>query len=207
MRRRRQTLQVSTFPFLAVLLCTMGSLLLVLLAVDRKAKLAARQKAEREYARLAEEAERAAAAGRAAAEKQRQQARALWQQKRDALHTRLVTEEQALQMQMQKLRIQLAEAAARLRAEVDGTDELRKQTAAQRQRVRQAEEALAGVRTAAGAAAAQTEAERKALARMTADLLQLERALAELKAARERERQTYSVVPYSGRRGESRRPL
>ena len=43
MRRRRQTLQVSTFPFLAVLLCTMGSLLLVLLAVDRKAKLAARQ--------------------------------------------------------------------------------------------------------------------------------------------------------------------
>src|SRR5438105_2428888 len=82
MRRRRQTLQVSTFPFLAVLLCTMGSLLLVLLAVERKA-----------------------------------------------------------------------------------------------------------------------------LARMTADLLQLERALAGLKAARERERQTYSVIPYRGRRGESRRPL
>ncbi|HZY84365.1 MAG TPA: hypothetical protein VFE78_06015, partial [Gemmataceae bacterium] len=154
-----------------------------------------------------QEAEQAAAAGRAAAERKRQQTRALWQQKRDALHTRLVTEEQALQMQMQKLRGQLAAAAARLRAEVGGTDELRKQTAAQRQRVRQAEEALAGVRASAGAAAAQTEAERKALARMTADLLQLERALVELKAARERERQTYSVIPYRGRRGESRRPL
>ncbi|HZY88671.1 MAG TPA: hypothetical protein VFE78_27860, partial [Gemmataceae bacterium] len=84
MRRRRQTLQVSTFPFLAVLLCTMGSLLLVLLAVDRKAKLAARQKAERETARLVQEAEQVAAANRAAAERKRQQTRALWQQKRDA---------------------------------------------------------------------------------------------------------------------------
>ncbi len=72
MRRRRQTLQVSTFPFLAVLLCTMGSLLLVLLAVDQRAKLAARQKAEREAAQLAEEAEKKAAAGRAEVERRRQ---------------------------------------------------------------------------------------------------------------------------------------
>ena len=41
MRRRRHTLQVSTFPFLAVLLCTMGALILILLVLDRRAKLAA----------------------------------------------------------------------------------------------------------------------------------------------------------------------
>ena len=39
MRRRRQTLQVSTFPFLAVLLCAMGSLILLLLVIDRRAHL------------------------------------------------------------------------------------------------------------------------------------------------------------------------
>ena len=33
MRKRRQPLQVSTFPFLAVLLCTMGALLLLLLVI------------------------------------------------------------------------------------------------------------------------------------------------------------------------------
>ena len=45
MRTRRQKLEVSTFPFLAVLLCAMGSLMLVLLVVDRKAKQAALAKA------------------------------------------------------------------------------------------------------------------------------------------------------------------
>src|SRR5438552_373156 len=45
MRRRRHVLQVSTFPFLAVLLCTMGSLILLLLVIDRRAKAVARAKA------------------------------------------------------------------------------------------------------------------------------------------------------------------
>ena len=36
MRSRRHKLQVSTFPFLAVLLCAMGALLLVLLVMDRR---------------------------------------------------------------------------------------------------------------------------------------------------------------------------
>ena len=42
---------------------------------------------------------------------------------------------------------------------------------------------------------------------MTADLARLEQALADLKAAREKEQKTYSVVPYNGKRGENRRPL
>ena len=37
MRRRRHKLEVSTFPFLAVLLCAMGSLILLLLVIDRRA--------------------------------------------------------------------------------------------------------------------------------------------------------------------------
>jgi hypothetical protein len=41
MRRPRKHLEVSTFPFLAVLLCAMGALILVLMAMDRKARQAA----------------------------------------------------------------------------------------------------------------------------------------------------------------------
>ncbi len=59
MRRRRQGLQVSTFPFLAVLLCAMGSLILLLLIIDRQAKRAGRakalEKARQEAARSAAE--------------------------------------------------------------------------------------------------------------------------------------------------------
>ena len=70
--RRRRKLEVSTFPFLAVLLCAMGSLILVLLAMDRKAKLAARAKAELAARKVVEEAELLAAARRAEWEKVRQ---------------------------------------------------------------------------------------------------------------------------------------
>ena len=43
--RKRKKLEVSTFPFLAVLLCTMGALILLLLIMDKKAKKASLEKA------------------------------------------------------------------------------------------------------------------------------------------------------------------
>ena len=46
MRRPRSRLTVSTFPFLAVLLCAMGALILLLLVFDRRAKEAAKARAE-----------------------------------------------------------------------------------------------------------------------------------------------------------------
>src|SRR5438067_4388286 len=49
MRRRRRHLEVSTFPFLAVLLCTMGSLILLLLVLDRRAKIVALHKAKSDF--------------------------------------------------------------------------------------------------------------------------------------------------------------
>src|SRR6185437_11219672 len=44
-------------------------------------------------------------------------------------------------------------------------------------------------------------------ARLAEDLAKMERAVRALKELREREKQTYSLVPYKGRRGDSRRPL
>ena len=49
MRRRRHVVQVDTFPFLAVLLCTMGALMLVLMFVDRRARVVARALPLREF--------------------------------------------------------------------------------------------------------------------------------------------------------------
>jgi hypothetical protein len=207
MKRRRQRLQVSTFPFLAVLLSAMGSLILVLLAVDQKARAAARAKAQREAALVVEKAEQAAAERRAEAERNRQEARASWERQREDLHNRLSAEERELQARMKRLRDQLADAASRLRAEADETGQLRRRLEVQRGLLEGAEKRFAQARATNADAASQSEAARALLARMTRDVEQLERVLADLKAARARDRQTYSVVPYRGRHGESRRPL
>ena len=58
MRSRRHKLQVSTFPFLAVLLCAMGALLLVLLVMDRRAHAAALARAEQALRRTIDETTR-----------------------------------------------------------------------------------------------------------------------------------------------------
>src|SRR6516165_2215922 len=100
MRRRRKQLEVSTFPFLAVLLCTMGSLILVLLVMDRRAKLAALQKAECEVARVAEEAQRAAEARRAAIRRRKEEAKAALESQRQGMHERLAVAEKDLDEQI-----------------------------------------------------------------------------------------------------------
>jgi hypothetical protein len=207
MKRRRHTLQVSTFPFLAVLLSAMGALLVVLLSVDRKARLAALEKAQQATARAAEEAERIAAARRAEWENRKQEVQADWERKREELHARLSAEERELQARMSRLRNELADAASRLRAEQDQTGELGRRLEVERGLLEATEKALDASRNADGKVAVLSEAARANLVRMTTDVQQLEKALADLKAARERDRNTYSVVPYRGKNGESRKPL
>ena len=72
MRTRRHKLQVSTFPFLAVLLCAMGALLLVLLVMDRRAPRRRPLPREQAVRRAVEEAGREAEARHSAFERQRQ---------------------------------------------------------------------------------------------------------------------------------------
>jgi hypothetical protein len=211
MKRRRKPLEISTFPFLAVLLCAMGSLILVLLVMDRKAKLGAREKAVSATLRAAADAEQQAAARRAELERllqeKKAEQKAEWEKKREALHTKLITEQQALQLQMQQLREKMTLAAARLRMEQEQSGELKTQVEKGRETLQGETAALTATTQSADDAQKRTEQEKAALARMTNDLVVLERALRDLKEARDRERQTYSVVPYNGKRGESRRPL
>src|SRR5437762_2485515 len=85
MRRPRNKLQVSTFPFLAVLLCAMGSLLLFLFIMDRRAKIAARY-------RVAEELK--VREKRSQDEEAKRQAD--WEKARRALHQTLLDEQAQL---------------------------------------------------------------------------------------------------------------
>src|SRR6516162_7912682 len=104
MRRPRRRLSVSTFPFLAVLLCAMGSLILLLLVIDRRAKAVARLKVE---AAIAQEAARDQEA-----DAQRQ---AEWERRRRELHSRLASENQDVAAQLGTLEKKAVETAGRLR--------------------------------------------------------------------------------------------
>src|SRR5215468_8721965 len=95
MRRPRRKLEVSTFPFLAVLLCAMGSLILLLLVIDRRAKAVARAKAIAVAQAL--EAEDTQAAAERAAELER---------RRQALHAVLENEAQEVRGKAQILQAQ-----------------------------------------------------------------------------------------------------
>ncbi|HZT82402.1 MAG TPA: hypothetical protein VFA26_19390, partial [Gemmataceae bacterium] len=197
MRRRRKTLEVSTFPFLAVLLCTMGALILLLLVLDRRAKAVALARARK----AAEQQE--AKADIDAAERER----AEWERRRRALHAALAAQEEELRRQLAEVQGRIRAAAADTEA---GKEKLRgrlERLNAVRAEVVKAEQELAGVTEQASQLDRESESSRAELARMTADLRLLERTVAELKAARERLKQTYSLVPYRGKRGENRRPI
>jgi hypothetical protein len=207
MRGRRHKLQVSTFPFLAVLLCAMGSLILVLLVMDRKAHQAAQARAQHEAARLAEETARNETAHQAEHDRLKQQAQAAWERKRDALHEKLTHEQVEMQLQMRKVREQLQTIAARLHYEQDTTTQLRRKAQDERSRLQAEERLLRTLRTNAKQTENQSKESSQTLRRMTLDLLQIEQVLKDLKASRLREQKTFSVVPYHGRRGEDRRPI
>jgi hypothetical protein len=207
MRKRRHKQKVDTFPFLAVLLCAMGSLILVLLVMDRRAKLAAKARVEQAVAEQIAEAARHAEEKRAGLEKKRREAQQEWERKREALHARLTREQEELQKQIRQMRLKLEEAAARLLADGEEYSADTRRVAAEKSRLAGAEQELANRTAALGKTASEAEATNRSLQRMAADLVRAEETLKALKAARERERQTYSVVPYKGRHGESRRPL
>jgi hypothetical protein len=196
MRRRRQPLQVSTFPFLAVLLCAMGSLLLLLLVIDRRAKAVARARVEQAAARAAAEDARAAAARRAE-----------WEERRRALHELLAREEETVVGQLHAVQGKTAAAATEIRAEQARFRELRERLEAETGRLARKREDLSARRARAAEAGAKAEASQQELAQLAAELDRLEQTMRDLRALREREKQTYSLVPYIGRHGDSRRPI
>src|ERR1700716_3909604 len=106
MKRRRQKLQVSTFPFLAVLLCTMGSLILLLLVIDRRARVVAAVKARAALQRSAQEDVKLTEARRAE-----------WERRRQLLQEQLAGENAELLQQLSAARTKENQLAGAVHAE------------------------------------------------------------------------------------------
>ncbi|MFN4260421.1 MAG: hypothetical protein ACK4RK_14090 [Gemmataceae bacterium] len=214
MRRRRQHLQVSTFPFLAVLLCAMGSLILLLLILDRRAKMMSQaqtiqvvaeadERAAKEAREAAARAAQAEAERRAAEEKQRRE----WEERLAALRARLAAEQNQLTAEANTIREQITQLQKQSDQQADRAREARQRLDAERRLLAQLQEDVAqrqkqlAERTGARE---QTQTEMRQLAQ---DLDQLEQALTDIHSARKREQQTYSLVPYRGKYGDTRKPI
>jgi hypothetical protein len=200
MRQRRQRLQVSTFPFLAVLLCAMGSLILLLLVMDRRAKVVARAKAlramEQASAQATAEDQKAAAAHRAE-----------WERRRQMLHEQLQQQDQQILGQLQGIQKQMMAATTGVQTELARGRDLQERLQAERLELTRSEDESTARRAEVGVAAQQADASRTELARLTADLERMERCIADLKTARQRQSQMVSLVPYRGKHGDNRKPI
>src|SRR6266542_5332768 len=168
--RRRNSLRPDTFPFLAVLLCTMGSLILVLMILDRRARLAARARAEKAWAQSEkEEAEQAARLRR------QQEAHQFARLENHRLEVnRLAAQEKELRAEYERVRSRLE---ATLRSLQEGEQEeagLAQRRSNTVKQLEQAQQGLAGrkerlVQVERRSAEMRTERER-----LSADLLRLE---------------------------------
>jgi hypothetical protein len=210
MRRRRRHLEVSTFPFLAVLLCTMGSLILLLLVLDRRAKIVALLKAKNDYEHVQAEKnrrDREHLRQRVDDERLAKEDQAEWEKRRQQLHDLVAQEEDEVVGQIHEANEKLAAAADKARAEKDRAEEQKKRLEAARAQLLGKKQAVKAQQEVANKAEQFTDAAKRELERQSIELVQLEQTLAGLKALRERQKNTYSLVPYLGRRGDNRKPM
>ena len=196
MRRPRSKLEVSTFPFLAVLLCAMGSLMLLLFIMDRRAKIAARYRVTEELQTRQARTEAEEEARKADWEKAKQQLHRSLQQQ----HAQLLAESKGIQQNVDETSKKLGLVQTRhgdLEQQING------ETAKVGVLLLEIESFRAGLQQA-DKKETMSKAELLEAAR---ELGELERAFQQLKALKEREKQVHSVVPYRGKRGDMRPPI
>jgi hypothetical protein len=211
MRRRRHSLQVSTFPFLAVLLCAMGSLILVLLVMDRQARRAAQARAEKAALVQRQQRQQLQEAKRAEELKRREKERVAFFQafraRRDALQQTLLKEKGRLRSRLQEHHDQLQEQAERVRQEHEREKQARQQAAEVAQDSARLQARLLAEQARRQAAAEQADSIREKVKQTTAVVERLDDKAEKLRKAVEKGQHTYSVIPYLGKRGANRRPV
>jgi hypothetical protein len=196
MRRRRPRLQVTTFPFLAVLLCTLGVLIMLLLILDQRSRALARQKAEHDAAeaRRAVEDRRHAEAERFATEVRRR-VQALQARSAEA------------QGEAQAIRERAANAAARLEAMQSEIARVENWLREDDVRVANAAQANHATRQEAQRLAQQRRSAEDELIRLRGQVAFLEEAVKRLQEASQLRQPLYSLVPYRGKQGTRRQPI
>jgi hypothetical protein len=192
MRPRRHTLQVNTFPFLAVLLCAMGSLILLMLVIDRRARVVACAKALR-------------AAEAALADDRNRQSE--WEERRRMLHRQLADENEAMAGKIRGVRGQIEGTIHALEIERQTSQSLRDEIEAVKQGLVQQSTILSAHKADTARARDKDQASQSELARLTDELMKMERTLSDVKEFRKRRQQAYSLVPYQGKKGDNRRPV
>ncbi len=201
-RRRKNHLKVTTFPFIAVLLCAMGALILLLLIMDRQAKLAARMKVTRE---AEERAQREKAVRQTEQKHQRQR---IEQEKRNRkLRLRQLAQKKALEEELARISLQDAQVSEELNA-LDKTSRLvSKRLAEEEKKAKQLQEYLARQRVALAQKTYKTENTHKNLKLAKRQVTKFEAELERLKEAKAAEARSYSLIPYGGRKGDNRKPI
>jgi len=175
--RRQDAAAVSLFPFLAVLICTMGSLILLLVVIARQAKLHAAE-ANREAAAEAAESEADLVAARE---------EVLWRI-------------EMLKQSRKKTEEQLSDARLNLGQIEDHARRLREEVLALQATMNDLDRLSADDSRQRGQLASE-------LARLKGRLARAERELAEARKAADARRRSYAVVPYKGRHGTHQRPI
>ena len=199
--RKRKKLEVSTFPFLAVLLCTMGALILLLLVMDKKAKKAALEKAYE-----AAWAQSKNLQAKTDIEKQNLDSeKNAWIKLKSEQHEELLKKETTLEKEIALLKIELSQLDKnyeKSKSETSSGDLLKKEIA------------LTNEKTKVHSLAKKLEREKayadknlKETKELTEKIASMELILKEMKFSIDKDKFAFSIVPYFGKNGLNRKPL
>ena len=199
--RKRKKLEVSTFPFLAVLLCTMGSLILLLLVMDKKAKKAALEKA---YEAAWVQSKNLQA--KTDAEKQNlDNEKNAWIKLKSEKHDELLKKESDLEKEIRLLKTELSQLDKnneKSKSDTSSDDLLKKEIVLTNEKSKV--HILAKKLELEKANADKNSKETKDL---TEKIASMELILKEMKSSLDKDKFAYSIVPYFGKNGLNRKPL
>jgi hypothetical protein len=200
-------MKVDTFPFLAVLLCAMGALIIVLLIMDRKAKQVARQRAMQSAQTQLAQREQTLAEREAEQARQQAEALAAWQRERDTQKARIDAEQAQLEAQRREALRRKAEVERQLASERQKLQQMRDQLAAEQAALAEAQKQLAQADEAKERTRKQLQEAETARSLASTNLHALERALGRAQSLSKDTGKTFSLVPYGGKRGANSRPV
>ncbi len=195
MRRPRQKLQVNTFPFLAVLLCAMGSLILFLLVMDRRAKIATQSKALAAQSVVSKQKDDT--------DKERDE----WEKQKQNLHRVLEQQQAELKTEATKVQSQVTQTSKKIDVHKAHYQEIQKSLESEKSKLAQLEGRIKSEQDRVKQVESKDASARSEILNAALDLQDLEKTLKEMKLVKNQEKNTFSVVPYRGKRGESRKPI
>jgi hypothetical protein len=125
----------------------------------------------------------------------------------DALRKAVDAEDAKLDTELREVRTRLADASRRLAAELEQLRSTRTRLANEKTKLNEAEATLAAAQNQAANEMQRIERTEAARTKLAANLESMERTLKDIEADRQRDTNTYSFIPYHGKRGANQRPV